>query len=1580
MGPTWNSPNAKQNTTLTHASLSSTSLILTTNPSPSLVAIKMPSPAEVTMPAMRRTRKSIGAYTDTRKAMDKENATVDLGSTLAANRKKSRSKSMGPGGLDALKHGNGNRRASLAAPIKLPRSILKPALTSPLEFLPLKKAPQGTERAGNNRDATTATTSSRPGEDSNGSKIAIRTEEEQQAAAREREERERRDARRKSLANRRVSFAAEATLHTFHEVEEMQDSTTSTDSTRRASSLARSSLGGSVAGTSEETFGSQGDSIPQSPDDQKNLHERKRRRSSGLPPIQFGGADDDTIASTIYSSDSEPADAVEDIEEDEEEEASSSDSDDGTMMTIEAEEMTGVSVASERSVATGEDSTLDEALRMAAHRAGTQRSGSQADDELDDGEEAIPSFGWIKKPGQSTNASAASGTSTQQPHHIYEEEGDGETEMEMDVDVDVDMEMTHAVGRILRPSRNMKQDQDGEMSMDVTQAYGGILDTPTGPRHADTSGEQEETTVDDATMEFTTIFGGIHRPRSPVQDDIADNEDMSMELTTVMGGVLGRTKGKNEPASRRRSLRRLSKMSRDDDAMDLTVGVGCIMNNDSSASHDALEDDATMGMDMTAAVGGIIMDNQTTPHTPTRRSMDEAVEGENGSIGTPAEAASLASPSRSSPRRPPAIQQAGASPERDELFAFRGHGLRRSIVDSSQGVPKFDLLSRTPSPAKLSTPKRTPVSANKAVAALDMKTQRSRTPSPVKPSTPKQVPASADKAVTASQTASLRSRTPSPVKLSTPKRAPESANKEATLMDSPRSRTPSPVKLSTPKKTPAFSNQHDATAAQMTSPRSGSRKKPQADMAVTTPSSAKRASRQRNSLFEHNAVTGTRTPTIILSPQRRELSGLGADRSGLGSPQVAALFDRRGSLGESSSSFVLGRRTVAFEDPNEPAEEDCGERREGDSKESRGKIMERETDGCQEDKDATFNLREMINSLSPKRKPLKGRKSLHVGSAMGLLGKRPAELDDEEAEDDETGKRLKGRQESPVKRIKLQQPPSKAETTGRLTRSARKSLEHGDSRIASSPSSPLNGHVNALRVKDGDAMDEVGFHNSRGNDDASLEEGEEKIHLQDFLDMTSIRFMELTTTKRRHTIAPGSLQDGTAAEGDDGWCLERCVVAGACTVPMLELYQHSCRELKKYISEGRRMVKEIENDTFEENPPLFREYISASPDVKALMDNQFKNVKSHARLLSKAMWYEWRMKLQDGLKEGLINIAEGMTKDDQVLQQQEELLAGVLPDVVARHQALEEECGNLEEAAQELADCDPAELEAARKELSRVESDIAEKKKLIGDLRQALEKSTSDVEALRERKQECVQDIEKSERTREECRGWTSGEVNALKDGVDTIERQHGWAVTGLIGTTLSMTYRRETEVVFDVASFQPHQPSCQIDLWYIADEREHKSQAPRRAEREVLLQCIRDHIRALPQGQTKIRHLLDEVRDGWDKARLVSSRINRVHVTFPTTVIKTSDSSVAMTSSLLLPPIETRVEVTLHLHGRSTADRMDVGISAEAKVVYGEHFNLAKIVEFLMARIGPSVTTEGEDWSKVMVELQQRLIARGKK
>lgn len=203
--------------------------------------------------------------------------------------------------------------------------------------------------------------------------------------------------------------------------------------------------------------------------------------------------------------------------------------------------------------------------------------------------------------------------------------------------------------------------------------------------------------------------------------------------------------------------------------------------------------------------------------------------------------------------------------------------------------------------------------------------------------------------------------------------------------------------------------------------------------------------------------------------------------------------------------------------------------------------------------------------------------------------------------------------------------------------------------------------------------------------------------------------------------------------------------------------------------------------------------------------------------------------------------------------------------------------------------------------------------------------------------------------------------------------------MTGIAGTTMSMTYHREIELVFDVASFQPHQPNSRIDLWYIADNRDTDPE-PKTADKDFFVESIRDHVRALPQSRTKVHDVLRIVSEAWDKCNFVSSQVKHINVTFPTIVCKTSDSTVAVKSSLLLVPLETRVEVTLKMQGRGGPEGVIIGISPEAKVLYGETFNIAKIKEFISTRIGEAVGAKEEAWSNVLVELHQKLIARGKK
>lgn len=205
-------------------------------------------------PRVRQARKSIAHTTSTYVTRNEENAKVDIGTITSFSAaqgkqvaKKNRSKSIGPGGLDALKEGSGNKQEvgtpwqyleKLTADLSQPaiplyvKSILKPtiALSPPKAIPPHSQARNSSPSKANGRqtpeksprkslgkklaenampglpsplEASPMPRSSKPRSPVRSpTRVAVRSEEEQQAAAKERERREilaNRDARRKSL-------------------------------------------------------------------------------------------------------------------------------------------------------------------------------------------------------------------------------------------------------------------------------------------------------------------------------------------------------------------------------------------------------------------------------------------------------------------------------------------------------------------------------------------------------------------------------------------------------------------------------------------------------------------------------------------------------------------------------------------------------------------------------------------------------------------------------------------------------------------------------------------------------------------------------------------------------------------------------------------------------------------------------------------------------------------------------------------------------------------------------------------------------------------------------------------------------------------------------------------------------------------------------------------------------------------------------------------------------------------------------------------------------------------------------------
>ena len=274
----------------------------------------------------------------------------------------------------------------------------------------------------------------------------------------------------------------------------------------------------------------------------------------------------------------------------------------------------------------------------------------------------------------------------------------------------------------------------------------------------------------------------------------------------------------------------------------------------------------------------------------------------------------------------------------------------------------------------------------------------------------------------------------------------------------------------------------------------------------------------------------------------------------------------------------------------------------------------------------------------------------------------------------------------------------------------------------------------------------------------------ERVQLQKFLDLAGIRFMDLTTTKRRMTTATTPSKARKAGDAHEPEAtLESSIVAGGCTLPELEMYEHACHELKRYISDGKRVIKELESETAKDTPPLIQAYTVAGPNRRAALDTQMRDIKTHARYRSKEMWYAWRSQLLEDLMKALQSIGEGLIRDDEKLQHAEQILEQIMPGLLEQHQSLQTEAQSLEEEAAAVNEDEKEELEVAREKLQATAYEIREKQQILEDLQREMHSHEAHVNDLEENRAEFAAAIKEADRVKESCRSISTSEITALK-------------------------------------------------------------------------------------------------------------------------------------------------------------------------------------------------------------------------
>ncbi|KAI5809861.1 Spc7 kinetochore protein-domain-containing protein [Peziza echinospora] len=1102
---------------------------------------------------------------------------------------------------------------------------------------------------------------------------------------------------------------------------------------------------------------------------------------------------------------------------------------------------------------------------------------------------------------------------------------DEDTAMDVDDDETADMDITRAIGRILPPdSKKSAAFANDDQTMDITMAVGGIKDTS-----ASTAKKPKKSAAfasDDQTMDITMAVGGIKHTSSGTtsSDDEAESSDegelgeKTMDMTTAIGGIINK---ESPPPARKKGGRRRSS----------TIGTVLLQSGKDWAREQELErqlqkdaeeqtDESDGDMDETVAVGGIVRQNTAAKGSPKTAKEDLPVQApsQDDHVGdmsiddddeedegdemefTAIVPSQIVRRGRENTPSPP--QPSTKTTRKDNA----------ALIHSLEG-PRIN--NNTPRPENTDEPPKTPKAGPPANASSLAQPPRnfregsqSLLPSPgggwIPPLQKHNVPHSisntpTDAAVKPSITAaapkspSLDRNTQGGIleALTQPKHSPQKkrVTRSSTGKGRPSTSSPATVKTTAAPEPPPTTPQPSTRAARSSR---GSNATEFVVAALSTPQRLKNApqppqdaSPETHTTTANSSITSSSIPKsasfetpprrqtdpadgftlsarrrilkptnpsapLANTPQRRN-SGVGIDKLGLGSPHVLASVKRRQSIGQNSplkSKFDSPKLLLS-----EGSRFAADQTREQNEKENEAYLTQKRE--LERAKDESLPLKERIESMTPKKATSKKRTSMEFNTSAStnrsLFGEPNGAAKG-------TKRRSMGLDKPSVAVTPAQDSDKPSESQGRVTRS-RTSL------TGTASVSPPPGPVEVTKAVSPPTQSQP---EAPEDDD---DEEVPRITMQQFLDMTSISFLDnITYTKRRQTFAPGArraiipkpsalfkkgAKDGVVEpeqsldmdeDEDRESKLGDWITAGAATVVVYELFFKSCRELKQYIHAGKTQMAQLEAKINRQNPRLFREYMDNPVDVKLIMDTQFKSIKTHARLRAKKEWYHWRMEQLANINQQLDINFTGLKKDEEVLSKQCEIVNEALPAALKARAEMKRRLEILKERRKELEACDPVELAKARERLVELRKEVEKKRELAIQKKEMVKQLDEGIEERKKKMEKLKEEIDEAERVKEMNRGFSEEEVWALRDSVRAQEQKSGWSIISVEKSIMTMAYQRALLLTIDASSAT----AANLQLKYAGEGGSHALLI----EQQYFFELLQEQVKAISTAREAIK------------------------------------------------------------------------------------------------------------------------------
>ncbi|KAI0308028.1 Spc7 kinetochore protein-domain-containing protein [Multifurca ochricompacta] len=426
------------------------------------------------------------------------------------------------------------------------------------------------------------------------------------------------------------------------------------------------------------------------------------------------------------------------------------------------------------------------------------------------------------------------------------------------------------------------------------------------------------------------------------------------------------------------------------------------------------------------------------------------------------------------------------------------------------------------------------------------------------------------------------------------------------------------------------------------------------------------------------------------------------------------------------------------------------------------------------------------------------------------------------------------------------------------------------------------------------------------------------ISIEQFFNMTSIRFLDELSAPRRSTILPSQLQSAQrrASLQTNDITLADYVVAMAIDAPQLELYSHVAADLQRWIEHSREIYRQAEEEAAKVTPMLFREYSTADEQTRTELLQQLKLIKANNHAAARSQWYDWRLQWVEQLyaiaNQGFAELEQDARTVESIIQQAQ----NILPLLREEHAQVTREFEQEQSIAAEIENCDQGYLNELKATLAEQGVALDEFRAEVSEAKAKLERLEEKLRDLETEKVEIMASIESSQRTLHIQKSSTRAEAFRLKDELASLEELHLWRTTRVHADLFELVYASRFHVHIPCAMFKPLKDQIRI-----AKTKEMllraKDQFPRLTD--LTIKVAQQRLASSP-SHLGIRQIIQGLGDFWSGCAQLRTHFSFLSIKYPVSVypqlsgVDGDLDGLIVTATILLPSSKAKLYVSFVL------------------------------------------------------------------